>query len=164
MLEVTDMAKTIEGVISGRGRKFGVVVSRTNEFVTRRLLEGAVDTLRRHEVAEDDVTVVYCPGSFEIPVVAKRLASAKFDGVICLGAVIRGDTPHFQYIAAEVAKGVAAVALEAGIPVVFGVLTTDTLEQALERAGSKAGNKGREAALSVLEMVDLYGKLKRGEK
>ena len=159
------MAKTIEGVISGRGRKFGIVLSRTNEFVTRHLLEGALDALKRHEVAEDDLTVVYCPGSFEIPVVAKRLiSSAKLDGVICLGAVIRGDTPHFQYIASEVAKGVAAVALEAGIPVVFGVLTTDTLEQAVERAGSKAGNKGREAALAVLEMADLYGKLKGREK
>lgn len=154
------MAKVIEGIISGRGRKFAIALSRTNEFVTRRLLEGALDTLKRHEVAEDDVTVVYCPGSFELPPVAKRLASAGgFDGVICLGAVIRGDTPHFQYIAAEVAKGVAAVALDAAVPVVFGVLTTDTLEQAVERAGSKAGNKGREAALSTLELVDLYGKL-----
>jgi 6,7-dimethyl-8-ribityllumazine synthase len=159
------MAKTIEGVISGRGRKFGLVVSRTNEFVTRRLLEGAVDALRRHEVADDDLTVVYCPGSFEIPAVARRLLSAaKLDGVICLGAVIRGDTPHFQYIAAEVAKGVAAVGLEAGVPVVFGVLTTDTLEQAVERAGTKAGNKGREAALAALEMADLYAKLKGREK
>jgi 6,7-dimethyl-8-ribityllumazine synthase len=159
------MAKIIEGVISGRGRKFGIVVSRTNEFVTTRLLDGAMDAMQRHEVAEGDLTVVYCPGSFEIPVVAKRLvSSAKLDGVICLGAVIRGDTPHFQYIAAEVAKGVAAVALEAGIPVVFGVLTTDTLEQAVERAGSKAGNKGREAALAVLEMADLYAKLKGREK
>jgi 6,7-dimethyl-8-ribityllumazine synthase len=159
------MAKTIEGVISGRGRKFGLVVSRTNEFVTRRLLEGAVDALRRHEVADDDLTVVYCPGAFEIPAVARRLLSAaKLDGVICLGAVIRGDTPHFQYIAAEVAKGVAAVGLEAGVPVVFGVLTTDTLEQAVERAGTKAGNKGREAALAALEMADLYAKLKGREK
>lgn len=159
------MAKIIEGVISGRGRKFGIVASRTNEFVTRRLVDGAVDALQRHEVADGDLTIVYCPGSFEIPVVAKRLvSSAKLDGVICLGAVIRGDTPHFQYIAAEVAKGVAAVALEAGIPVVFGVLTTDTLEQAVERAGSKAGNKGREAALAVLEMADLYAKLKGRDK
>jgi 6,7-dimethyl-8-ribityllumazine synthase len=140
-------------------------VSRTNEFVTRRLLEGAVDALRRHEVADDDLTVVYCPGAFEIPAVARRLLSAaKLDGVICLGAVIRGDTPHFQYIAAEVAKGVAAVGLEAGVPVVFGVLTTDTLEQAVERAGTKAGNKGREAALAALEMADLYAKLKGREK
>jgi 6,7-dimethyl-8-ribityllumazine synthase len=154
------MAGTVEGIISGRGRKFAVALSRMNEFVTRRLLEGAVDTLKRHEVAEDDITVVYCPGSFELPPVAKRLAAGGgFDAVICLGAVIRGDTPHFQYIAAEVAKGVAAVALEADIPVIFGVLTTDTLEQAVERAGSKAGNKGRETALSALEMVDLFAKL-----
>jgi 6,7-dimethyl-8-ribityllumazine synthase len=154
------MAKVIEGVISGRGKKVGIALSRTNEFVTKRLLEGALEELKRHEVAEEDVTVVHCPGSFEIPPVAKRLAiSGAFDGVICLGAVIRGDTPHFQYIASEVAKGVAAVSLEAGIPVVFGVLTTDTLEQAVERAGSKAGNKGREAALVALELIDLYGKM-----
>lgn len=154
------MAKVVEGIISGRGRKFAIALSRTNEFVTKRLLEGALDTLKRHEVAEDDVTVVNCPGSFELPTVAKRLAEVGgFDGIICLGAVIRGDTPHFQYIAAEVAKGIAAVALEARVPVVFGVLTTDTLEQAVERAGSKAGNKGREAALATLELVDLYGKL-----
>ena len=154
------MAGTVEGIISGRGRKFAVALSRMNEFVTRRLLEGAVDTLRRHEVAEDDITVVYCPGSFELPPVAKRLAAGGgFDAVICLGAVIRGDTPHFQYIAAEVAKGVAAVALEADVPVIFGVLTTDTLEQAVERAGSKAGNKGRETALAALEMVDLFARL-----
>jgi 6,7-dimethyl-8-ribityllumazine synthase len=159
------MAKTIEGIISGRGRKFAIAVSRTNEFVTKRLLDGAVDTLARHEVAADDVTVVHCPGSFELPPVAKRLAAAgKFDGVICLGAVIRGDTPHFQYVAAEVAKGVAAVALEAAVPVVFGVLTTDTLEQAVERAGSKAGNKGRDAALATLELVDLFAKLERKGK
>ena len=154
------MAKVVEGIISGRGRKFAIALSRTNEFVTKCLLDGALDTLKRHEVAEDDVTVVYCPGSFELPPVAKRLAEAGgFDGVICLGAVIRGDTPHFQYVAAEVAKGVAVVAFEARVPVVFGVLTTDTLEQAVERAGSKAGNKGREAALATLELVDLYGKL-----
>ncbi len=154
------MAGTVEGIISGRGRKFAVALSRMNEFVTRRLLEGAVDTLKRHEVAENDITVVYCPGSFELPPVAKRLAAGGgFDAVICLGAVIRGDTPHFQYIAAEVAKGVAAVALEADIPVIFGVLTTDTLEQAVERAGSKAGNKGRETALAALEMVDLFARL-----
>jgi len=154
------MAGTVEGIISGRGRKFAIALSRMNEFVTRRLLEGAVDTLKRHEVAEDDITVVYCSGSFELPPVAKRLAAGGgFDAVICLGAVIRGDTPHFQYIAAEVAKGVAAVALGADIPVIFGVLTTDTLEQAVERAGSKAGNKGRETALAALEMVDLFARL-----
>jgi 6,7-dimethyl-8-ribityllumazine synthase len=154
------MAGTVEGIISGRGRKFAIALSRMNEFVTRRLLEGAVDTLKRHEVAEDDITVVYCPGSFELPPVAKRLAAGGgFDAVICLGAVIRGDTPHFQYIASEVTKGVAAVALQADIPVIFGVLTTDTLEQAVERAGSKAGNKGRETALAALEMVDLFARL-----
>ncbi|MGD8719931.1 MAG: 6,7-dimethyl-8-ribityllumazine synthase [Candidatus Zixiibacteriota bacterium] len=154
------MAKYIEGVISGKGRKFAVVLSRTNEFVTKRLLDGALDAFRQHEVADGDVTVVYCPGSFELPAVAKRMANRSgFDGVVCLGAVIRGDTPHFQYIASEVAKGVAAVSMEAAVPVVFGVLTTDTLEQAVERAGSKAGNKGREAALVALEMADLYGKL-----
>ncbi len=154
------MAGTVEGIISGRGRKFAIALSRMNEFVTRRLLEGAVDTLKRHEVAEDDITVVYCPGSFELPPVAKRLAAGGgFDAVICLGAVIRGDTPHFQYIASEVTKGVASVALQADIPVIFGVLTTDTLEQAVERAGSKAGNKGRETALAALEMVDLFARL-----
>ncbi len=154
------MAGTVEGIISGRGRKFAIALSRMNEFVTRRLLEGAVDTLKRHEVAEDDITVVYCPGSFELPPVAKRLAAGVgFDAVICLGAVIRGDTPHFQYIASEVTKGVASVALQADIPVIFGVLTTDTLEQAVERAGSKAGNKGRETALAALEMVDLFARL-----
>lgn len=159
------MAKMIEGIVSGRGRKFAIAVSRTNEFVTKRLLDGAMDTLARHEVADGDITVVHCPGSFELPPVAKRLAAAgKFDGVICLGAVIRGDTPHFQYVAAEVAKGVAAVALDAAVPVVFGVLTTDTLEQAVERAGSKAGNKGREAALAALEQVDLFAKLERKGK
>jgi 6,7-dimethyl-8-ribityllumazine synthase len=154
------MAPTIEGLISGKGRKFALVVSRTNEFVTRRLLDGALEAFRRHEVGDDDLTVVYCPGAFELPVVAQRLAaSGAHDGVVCLGAVIRGDTPHFQYLAAEVAKGVAAVAAEAKVPVIFGVLTTDTLEQAVERAGAKAGNKGREAALAALEMTDLFAKL-----
>jgi len=149
------MAKTIVGMLTGRGRKFAVALGRTNEFVTNRLLEGALDTLLRH-----DITVVYAPGSFELPAVAKRLAaSGAYDAVICLGTVIRGDTPHHQYIAAEVAKGVAAVTLETGVPVAFGVLTTDTLEQAVERAGAKGGNKGRDAALAALEMADLFAKL-----
>jgi 6,7-dimethyl-8-ribityllumazine synthase len=131
-----------------------------NEFVTRRLVEGAVDTLVRHDVAPDDVTVVYCPGAFELPAVARRLVDAGgFDAVICLGTIIRGDTPHHQYIAAEAAKGVAALAQQAAVPVLFGVLTTDTLEQAVERAGSKGGNKGRDAALAALEMVDLFPRL-----
>ncbi len=154
------MPKTIEGMLTGRGRKFALALSRTNEFVTRRLLEGALDTLLRHEVAEADITVVYCPGSFELPAVAKRLAeTGNYNAVVCLGTVIRGDTPHHQYVASEVAKGVAAVTLATGVPVLFGVLTTDTLEQAVERAGSKGGNKGRDAALAALEMADLYAQL-----
>lgn len=137
-----------------------MVVGRTNELVTNRLLEGATDTLLRHEVADEDITVVYSPGAFELPAVAKRLAvSGVYDAVICLGAVVRGDTPHHQYIAAEAAKGVASVMLETGVPVAFGVLTTDSLEQALERAGTKGGNKGRDAALAALEMADLFAKL-----
>jgi 6,7-dimethyl-8-ribityllumazine synthase len=154
------MAKEIKGALSGKGRKFALVLSRTNEFVTNRLLEGAVDTLVRQEVADGDITVVYVPGSFEIPPAAKRLAeSGAYDGVICLGTVIRGNTPHFEYIAAEVAKGVAQTALTTGVPVVFGVLTTDTIEQAIERSGSKGGNKGRDAALAALEMANLYPQL-----
>jgi len=154
------MAKEIKGALGGKGRKFALVLSRTNEFVTNRLLEGAVDTLVRQEVADGDITVVYVPGSFEIPPAAKRLAeSGAYDGVICLGTVIRGNTPHFEYIAAEVAKGVAQTALTAAVPVVFGVLTTDTIEQAIERSGSKGGNKGRDAALAALEMANLYPQL-----
>lgn len=154
------MAKEVKGALSGKGRKFALVLSRTNEFVTNRLLEGAVDTLVRQEVADGDITVVYVPGSFEIPPAARRLAeSGAYDGVICLGTVIRGNTPHFEYIAAEVAKGVAQTALTAGVPVVFGVLTTDTIEQAIERSGSKGGNKGRDAALAALEMANLYSQL-----
>ena len=154
------MVKEVKGALSGKGRKFAFVVSRTNEFVTDRLLDGAVDTLVRQEVADGDITVVYVPGSFEIPPAASRLAeSGAYDGVICLGTVIRGNTPHFEYIAAEVAKGVAQTALAAGVPVVFGVLTTDTIEQAIERSGSKGGNKGRDAALAALEMANLYSQL-----
>jgi 6,7-dimethyl-8-ribityllumazine synthase len=154
------MVKEIKGALSGKGRKFALVVGRTNEFVTNRLLEGATDTLVRQDVAETDLTVVYVPGSFEIPTAAKRLAeSGAYDGVICLGTVIRGSTPHFDYIAAEVAKGVAQTALAATVPVVFGVLTTDTIEQAIERSGSKGGNKGRDAALAALEMANLYSQL-----
>jgi 6,7-dimethyl-8-ribityllumazine synthase len=130
---------TIEGMLTGRGRRFGIVVARFNEFVGGKLLDGARDVLLRHEVAPEDVTVVRCPLSFEIPLVAKRLAgSGAYDAVICLGAVIRGATPHFDYVAAEVSKGIASVALETGVPVVFGVLTPDTVEQAIERAGTKA--------------------------
>ena len=148
--------RTIEGKLSGAGLKFALVVSRFNSFITERLLEGALDCLRRQGVAEDDLMVARVPGAWEIPVVVKRLAQAKaYDAVICLGAVIRGSTPHFDYVAAEVSKGIAQVSLESGMPISFGILTTDTLEQAIERAGSKAGNKGFAAAEAAIEMVNL---------
>ncbi len=147
---------TIEGMLTGRGRRFGVVVARFNEFVGGKLLDGALDALLRHEVAPEDVTVAWCPGSFEIPLVAKRLAgSGTCDAVICLGAVIRGATPHFDYVAGNVAAGVAAAGRETGVPVIFGVLTTDTIEQAVERSGTKAGNNGFSAAVAAIEMANL---------
>ncbi|MEZ4523049.1 MAG: 6,7-dimethyl-8-ribityllumazine synthase [Thermomicrobiales bacterium] len=145
-----------EGKLVGRGLRFGIVVGRFNEFIGGKLLEGAKDALIRHEVADDDIDVAWVPGSFEIPLVAKQLAgSRRYDGVICLGAVIRGATSHFDYVASEVSKGIASVSLETGVPVIFGVLTTDTIEQAIERAGTKAGNKGFEAAVSAIEMANL---------
>jgi 6,7-dimethyl-8-ribityllumazine synthase len=154
------MANIIEGKLNAKGKKFGIVASRFNELISNQLLSGAKDCLMRHECKETDITVAWVPGSFEIPLAAKKMAkSKKYDAVLCLGAVIRGGTPHFDYIAAEVSKGVAQVGLEAGLPVIFGVLTTDTIEQALERAGTKAGNKGWDAALSAIEMVDLFGKI-----
>ena len=150
------MGKLYEGVLLGKGLKFAVVVSRFNEFITRKLLDGAQDALRRHGVSEESIDVAWVPGSFEIPLVAKSLAQTKrYDAVICLGAVIRGATPHFEYIAAEVTKGVAKVGLEAGLPVTFGIITADTLEQAIERAGTKAGNKGFDAAVDAIEMANL---------
>jgi 6,7-dimethyl-8-ribityllumazine synthase len=146
----------IEGMLSGRDRRFGVVVGRFNEFIGGKLLDGALDALRRNEVAADNITTAWCPGAFEIPLVAKRLASTgRFDALICLGAVIRGSTPHFDYVAGEAAKGIAQVSLETGVPIAFGVLTTDTIEQAIERAGTKAGNKGFEAAMTAIEMANL---------
>lgn len=151
------MPKTIEGHLTGEGYRFGIVVSRFNDFITAKLLEGALDALYRHGVLEEDIVVVRVPGSFEIPMAAKKLAERKkYDAVICLGAVIRGATTHHEYIAAEVTKGIANTALETGLPISFGVLTTDSLEQAIERAGTKLGNKGFEAAVSALEMVNLY--------
>ena len=154
------MANIIEGKLNAKGKKFGIIASRFNELISNQLISGAKDCLLRHECKETDITVAWVPGSFEIPAVAKKMAkSKKYDAVICLGAVIRGGTPHFDYIAAEVSKGIANVGLESGLPVIFGVLTTDTIEQALERAGTKAGNKGWDAALSAIEMVDLFGKL-----
>jgi 6,7-dimethyl-8-ribityllumazine synthase len=153
------MVKQIEGKLTGTGRKAGIVVSRFNTFITERLLEGALDGLVRHGVEDKDITVARCPGAFEIPLVAKKMAaSGKFDVVICLGAVIRGSTPHFDYICAEVSKGIASASLELGFPIVYGIITADTIEQAVERAGTKMGNKGFDAALTALELADLMDK------
>ncbi|MDD5020849.1 MAG: 6,7-dimethyl-8-ribityllumazine synthase [Endomicrobiaceae bacterium] len=152
--------KTISGQLSSTGKKFAVVVSRFNEFITNKLASGSVDMLVRHGAKEDDITTVWVPGAFEISTVAKKLAdSSKYDAVICLGCVIRGSTPHFDYVSAEVSKGIATVGLSSKIPVIFGVLTTDTIEQAIERAGTKAGNKGSDAALTAIEMVSLYSQI-----
>lgn len=154
------MPKIIEGKLSAKGMKFGIVASRFNDFVSGRLIDGAVDALTRAGADEKDIIIYKVPGAFELPAAAKKLAkAAKFDAVICLGAVIRGATPHFEYISAEVTKGIATVGLETEVPVAFGVLTTDTIEQAIERAGAKAGNKGWDAAMSAIEMVDLFRKL-----
>ena len=150
------MPRVIEGEISARELTVAIVVSRFNDFVSQRLLEGALDALKRHGASDDQITIVKVPGSFEIPSMAKKLAlDSRFDCVICLGAVIRGATPHFEYISSQVARGIASVALESQIPVAFGVITTDTLEQAIERAGTKSGNKGWDAAVSAMEMVNL---------
>jgi len=154
------MPKTIQGDLSAKGIKVGIVVSRFNDFITSRLVDGALDGLVRHGAEENDIDQVRVPGAYEIPLVAQRLArSRKYDVVICLGAVIRGATPHFEYVSGEVSKGVAAVSLETGVPVIFGVLTTDTIEQAIERAGTKSGNKGWDAALSAIEMANLMKQL-----
>jgi len=156
------MANVYQGQLVAGEHRFGVVVSRFNEFISAKLLGGCLDALERHGVAPDAVDVAWTPGSFEIPVVARRMAmSGKYHAVICLGAVIRGGTPHFDYIAAQVSKGVAQVGLETGLPVIFGVITTDTLEQAIERAGTKAGNKGADAAASAIEMANLLDQLPR---
>ncbi|KAF0816232.1 MULTISPECIES: 6,7-dimethyl-8-ribityllumazine synthase [unclassified Cytobacillus] len=158
------MKKVIEGHLVGTGLKMAIVVSRFNEFITGKLLSGAEDALKRHGVSEEDVTVVWVPGAFEIPLAAKKLSqSGKYDAVITLGTVIRGATPHFDYVSGEVAKGVSNIALQSGVPVIFGVLTTDTIEQAIERAGTKAGNKGWEAAVGAIEMGNLYRQLSDGE-
>jgi len=155
------MPKEIQGVLNAKGQKFCILVSRFNDFITGKLLDGALDALARSGARDEDVTVVRVPGAFEIPVVAKKAASSgKYDAIICLGAVIRGATPHFDYVSAEVSKGVAAVGMESGMPVIFGVLTTDSIEQAIERAGSKSGNKGFEAGMAAIEMVNLFKALK----
>jgi len=155
------MVKVIEGDMIARGKKFAVIASRFNDFVTKELISGCVDTLIRHGADEKDLIISWVPGAFEIPLVAQKIAKSKdYDAVICLGTVIRGSTPHFDYIAAEVSKGIAKVAQDTGVPVIFGVITADTIEQAIERAGTKDGNKGRDAALSAIEMANLLNKIK----
>ena len=150
------MPKLFEGHLLGQGLKFGLVAGRFNEFITNKLVSGALDALNRHGVQDHDIEVAWVPGAFEIPFAANKMASMKkYDAVICLGAVIRGATPHFDYVAGEVAKGVARVGLESGVPVIFGVITSDTIEQAIERAGTKAGNKGWDAAVTAIEMANL---------
>jgi len=155
------MGKVTEGNMIAKGKKFAIIASRFNEFMTKELIAGCTDTLVRHGTDEKDVMITWVPGAFEIPLVAQKLAKSKdFDAVICLGTVIRGATPHFDYIAAEVAKGVSKVSLDTGVPVIFGVITADTIEQAVERAGTKDGNKGRDAAVTAIEMANLLTQLK----
>jgi 6,7-dimethyl-8-ribityllumazine synthase len=150
------MGKPFEGILLGKGLRFGLVVSRFNEFITKKLLEGAQDALLRHGVGQDDIDIAWVPGSFELPLIAQKLAQTnRYDAIICLGAVIRGGTPHFEYIAAEVTKGIAKVGLDSGLPVIYGIVTADTLEQAIERAGTKEGNQGFKAATSAIEMANL---------
>lgn len=154
------MYKTIEGKLSAKDYKFGIIVSRFNDFISQKLLEGSLDCLERHYAENDNISIFKVPGAFEIPLVASKLAeSKKYDAIICLGAVIRGATPHFDYVASEVSKGIAQTSLKNGVPVIFGVLTTDTIDQAVERAGTKSGNKGWDAALSAIEMADLLKNL-----
>ena len=146
----------MEGYVTGKGLKFGIVVSRFNEFITNKLLGGALDTLHRHETRDEDVDVAWVPGAFEIPMVAKKMAeSGKYDAIICLGAVIRGSTSHYDYVCNEVSKGVAQVGMTTGVPAIFGVVTTENIEQAIERAGTKAGNKGTDSAMAAMEMANL---------
>lgn len=154
------MANVIKADLIAKGKKFGIVISRFNEFISSKLLEGCLDTLSRHGANDSTIDVVWVPGAFEIPLLALKLAkSKKYDAVVCLGTVIRGATPHFEFVASEAAKGVAKVSLDTGVPCVFGVITADNLEQAIERAGTKDGNKGRDAALSAIEMANLYSKV-----
>ncbi|MFH0772309.1 MAG: 6,7-dimethyl-8-ribityllumazine synthase [Candidatus Omnitrophota bacterium] len=150
------MIKTVEVQLIAKGKKFCLIVSRFNDFISKRLLEGAIDTLLRHGAKDSEIEAVWVPGAFEIPVIANKIAKSKrFDAIICLGVVIRGSTPHFEYVASEAAKGIAKVSLDSGIPAIFGVITAENLEQAIERAGAKDGNKGRDAALSAIEMVNI---------
>jgi len=150
------MAKIYEGKLLAEGLRFGIIVSRFNEFITKKLLDGALDALNRHGAADDGIAIAWVPGTFEIPVVAQKMASSgKYDAVICLGVLIRGATPHFDYLASEVAKGIAQVGLKSGVPTAFGIITADTIEQAIERAGTKAGNKGFDAAQTAIEMANV---------
>ncbi|WP_322631466.1 6,7-dimethyl-8-ribityllumazine synthase [Aedoeadaptatus coxii] len=152
----------LEGMLTGKDRKFAIVVSRFNDFITSKLVDGALDCLLRHEVKDEDITLVKVPGAFEIPLAAQKLAeSKKYDGVICLGAVIRGATTHYDYVCNEVSKGIAKITLDTGLPIGFGIVTTENIEQAIERAGTKSGNKGYDTAMSVLEMVDLFGAMEK---
>ena len=154
------MANIIEGYISGKGLKIGIIAARFNEFIVSKLVGGALDTLHRHEAADSDIDVAWVPGAFEIPLAAKKMAaSGKYDAVLCLVAVIRGSTTHYDYVCNEVSKGVAQVGLQTGVPTIFGVVTTENIEQAIERAGTKAGNKGADAAMAAMEMASLLGKL-----
>ena len=155
------MAKIIEGQFQVENKRFAIVVSRFNHFITTKLLDGALDALHRHNVADDNITIAYTPGAYEIPLIAQKFAESKnYDAVISLGVIIRGETPHFDYIASEVAKGIAQINLQTGVPVIFGVQTTDNIEQAIDRAGAKQGNKGFEAAMSAMEMISLLGLIK----
>lgn len=154
------MSVTLQGQLTAKNKKFGIIVGRFNEFISNKLLDGAIDCLTRHECSSDDITIAWVPGSFEIPLAAKKMAEThKYDAIICLGAVIRGGTPHFEYVASEVTKGVAHAAMDTGKPVIYGIITADNIEQAIERAGTKAGNKGWDAALAAIEMADLMEKL-----
>ncbi|MEW6213654.1 MAG: 6,7-dimethyl-8-ribityllumazine synthase [Nitrospirota bacterium] len=154
------MMKIIEGELQAKGLRFGIVVSRFNDFITGKLLDGALDALLRHGAKEEDIDIVRVPGSFEIPMVAKKIAlKGTYNAVICLGTIIRGATPHFEYIAAEVSKGIASASMETGLPIAFGIITSDTIEQAVERAGTKSGNKGWDAAITAIEMAQLLKKL-----
>jgi 6,7-dimethyl-8-ribityllumazine synthase len=155
-----DGMKVIEGELQAKGLKFGIIVSRFNDFITSKLLDGALDALRRHGADEKDIEVVKVPGSFEIPLIARKLAAkGTYSAVICLGTVIRGATPHFEYVSAEVSKGIASASMETGIPIAFGIITSDTIEQAVERAGTKSGNKGWDAAITAIEMAQVMKKL-----
>lgn len=155
------MVKITEGNLIAKGKKFGIIASRFNDFITKELVSGCLDTLIRHGANNEDLSITWVPGAFEVPLLAQRLAKSKsYDALICLGTVIRGSTPHFDYIASEVAKGIAKVSLDTGLPVIFGIITADTIEQAVERAGTKEGNKGRDAALSAIEMANLLDKIK----